>query len=540
MINLPDDSGVLKALLRRLLLEHQAEQQRAEELKQRADTQEGLRQALELKLQQLQHELELLKKRYYGPRADRLGSLQELGQMLLQFAEELLQKPVNVEDIPTDSTKQEPERELRWVRKRKGRRNLAAFENLPIQTVIHELSQEERACDNCGQERREIGADTSWQLEYIPAHFQRLQHIRKKYACGHCESEGEGAQIAVAEKPESPVAKGMAGPGLLAYIVTSKYSDYLPLYRLENIFERIGCGISRATMSVWCGDIADLIEPLYELMTTRIRQSHVVCTDDTVMPMLQPGKGQVKQARMWIYLGDKSQPYNVFHFTESRKRDGPLAFLRDYNETLIADAYGGYDGVVASNTIRRGGCNAHARRKFVDAEPVAPEIAREAVELYRLLYQIEKQATQLDPAARLALRQKHSAPIMNSWKERLTALKQFLLPKNPMAEAVSYSLNHWEELTLFLEDGAVPIDNNASEREMKRQVLNRKNSLFVGNARGGRTAAILSSFTATCRRHEIDPQLYLTQLLVNLPAWPMSHLQDWLPDQWKLRQASMP
>ena len=540
MINLPDDSDALKALLRRLLLEHETERQRADALQQRADTQESRRQALEIKIQQLQHELELLKKRYYGPRADRLRSLQELGQMLLQFSEELLQKPVNVEDVPTDSAKQEPERELRWVKKRKGRRNLAAFENLPIQTVIHELSPEERACGSCGEERREIGAETSWQLEYIPAHFQRLQHIRKKYACGHCESEGKGAQIAVAEKPESPIEKGMAGPGLLAYIVTSKYSDYLPLYRLENVFERIGCEISRATMSVWCGDVADLIEPLYELMAARIRQSHVVWTDDTIMPMLQPGKGQVKQARMWIYLGDESQPYNVFHFTESRRRDGPVEFLRDYKETLVADAYGGYDGVVASNTIRRGGCNAHARRKFVDAERVAPEIAQEAVELYRLLYQVEKTATKLDAAARLALRQEYSAPRMSEWKHRLAVLKQSLLPKSPMAEAVNYSMNHWEELTLFLKDGAVPIDNNASEREMKRQVLNRKNSLFVGNARGGRTAAILSSFTATCRRHEIDPQLYLTQLLVNLPAWPMSHLQDWLPDQWKLRHASMP
>jgi transposase len=269
LINLPDDSDVLKALLRRLLLEHETERQRADALQQRADTQESRRQALEIKLQQLQHELELLKKRYYGPRADRLRSLQELGQMLLQFAEELLQKPVNVEDVPTHSAKQEPERELRWVKKRNGRRNLAAFENLPIQTVIHELSPEERACGSCGEERREIGADTSWQLEYVPAHFQRLQHIRKKYACGHCESKGQGAQIAVAEKPESPIEKGMAGPGLLAYIVTSKYSDYLPLYRLENVFERIGCEISRATMSVWCGDIADLIEPLYELMATQ-------------------------------------------------------------------------------------------------------------------------------------------------------------------------------------------------------------------------------------------------------------------------------
>ena len=242
---------------------------------------------------------------------------------------------------------------------------------------------------------------------------------------------------------------------------------------------------------------------------------------------------------MWIYLGDESQPYNVFHFTESRKRDGPVEFLRDYQDTLVADAYGGYDGVVAGNAIRRSGCHAHARRKFVDAEKTMPEIAREAALFYRALYKIKKDAAPLDAAARLARRRRRSRPLLESWHERLLALRETLLPKSPISEAVNYSLNQWKELTLFLDDGAVPIDNNASEREMKRVVLNRKNSLFVGNARRGRTAAILSSFTATCRRHGIDPQLYFTQLLVNLPTWPMSDLDAWLPDQWKLRQPGL-
>jgi transposase len=523
LVNLPDDNAALKALLHSLLQERDQE-----------------RQAYELKLQLLQQELDWLKKRYYGPRADQLHSTEELGQLLLQFAEELQRKPLNTDDVAGESDRAEPERELRWVRRRKGRRNLAAFENLPVQTIVHELAPEQRACSQCGEQRQEIGAEVSWQLEYTPAHFERIEHVRKKYACSHCDEHGAGAQIEVAAKPQAPIEKGMAGPGLLAYVVTSKFSDYLPLYRLENIFERIGCEISRSTLSVWCGDVADLITPLYELMAARVRQAHVVCTDDTPMPMQQPGRGKTKQARMWVYLGDESQPYNVFHFTESRKRDGPLQFLRDFQETLVADGYGGYDGVVASNAIRRGGCHAHARRKFVDAEKVAPEIAREAVVFYRRLYQLEKTPVSTDPPTRLAYRQEHARPLVEEWHERLLGWKQTLLPKSPMVEAVNYSLNQWSELTLFLQDGAVPIDNNASEREMKRQVLNRKNSLFVGNARGGRTAAILSSFTATCRRHGIDPQLYLTQLLVNLPAWPMSNLQAWLPDQWKLRQASLP
>jgi transposase len=540
LANLPSDPEALKALLSSLLLERDEQKQRADEQQRRAAAESSLRQSLELKIEQLQHELEWLKKRYYGPRADRLRSIEELGQLLLEFSEELARKPVNAADVATDAKPTESERELRWIRPRKGRRNLAAFENLPVQTVVHELSLEERACSNCGAERQEIGSETSWQIEYIPAHFERIKHVRKKYACSHCDHEGVGAQIAVAEKPATPIEKGMAGPGLLAYIVTSKFADFLPLYRLENIFERIGCEISRSTLSVWCGDVADLIAPLYERMATRVRQSHVVLTDDTPMPMLEPGRGKTRRARMWVYLGDESQPYNVFHFTQSRKRDGPLEFLRDYHEVLVADGYGGYDGVVAGTAIRRGGCHAHARRKFVDAEKTAPEIAREAVELYRALYKIEKDAAALDATSRLVSRREHSRPLLEDWHERLRTLRETLLPKNPMAEAVTYSLNQWKELALFLEDGAVPIDNNASEREMKRVVLNRKNSLFVGNARGGRTAAILSSFTATCRRHEIDPQFYLTQLLVNLPTWPMNDLDAWLPDRWKLRQLSPP
>ena len=166
---------------------------------------------------------------------------------------------------------------------------------------------------------------------------------------------------------------------------------------------------------------------------------------------------------------------------------------------------------------------------------MAPEIAAEAVELIGALFRVERRAKDLSVEQRLALRQAESAPVLAKLREELLGWKEQLLPKHPMAEAVNYALNQWAELNVFCSDGAVPIDNNVSEREMKRVVLNRKNSLFVGNARGGRTAAILASFTSTCRRHEMDPQLYLTQLLMNLPRAKMSELSDWLPDQWKIR-----
>ncbi len=535
--DLPEDREALEAMVRSLILEREEQRQRVEHESERASDLQGesLRQrkrADELYLENLRLQLELqrYKKWYYGPRADRLATSADLAQALLEFGDQLQKKPIHPEDVPP---KAEPEYELRRVKRRRGRRNLANFENLPVTTQVYELSAEQRLCPCCGVERKEIGADESWQMEYIPGRFERLHHVRKKYACPGCESVGEKPQMEVAAKAEAAIERGMAGPGLLAYIVTSKFSDYLPLYRLEDIFERQGFEISRATQSIWCGDVADLVEPLYELMAERVRQSHVVATDDTIMPMLSVGK--TKSARMWVYVGDEAHAYNIFDFTLNRGRDGPKYFLRDYEQVLLADGYGGYDGVVAGNAITRAGCWSHARRKLVDAEKVAPEIAREAVGLIGDLFRVERQAKDFSVEPRLALRRDKSAPVLATLREKLLEWKEQLLPKHPMAEAIHYALNQWAELTVFCSDGAVPMDNNVSEREMKRIILNRKNSLFVGNPRGGRTAAILASLTSTCRRHEVDPQLYLTQLLMNLPQTKMSELSDWLPDQWKIR-----
>jgi transposase len=533
LVSLPDDSQALKAMLRTLMRERDDEKRRADEHERRAEQEARRGDELRVEMLRLQLELERYKKWYYGPRADRLQSPGDLAQMLLNFAEQMDRKPINPDDVPSRS---EPAEELRRVKRRKGRRNLANFENLPVTTQVHELSEQERACPCCGIERKEIGADQSWQVEYLPGHFERIHHVRKKYACPDCERNGNNPQMETAAKPEMAIDKGMAGPGLLAYIVTSKFSDYLPLYRLEDIFERQGFEISRATQSVWCGDIADLAEPLYDLMAERVRASHVVATDDTIMPMLS--KGKTTNARMWVYVGDDDYPYNVFDFTLNRGRDGPKYFLKDYRQVLLADAYGGYNGVVAGNEITRAGCWAHMKRKVIDAEKAAPEIAREAVERVRALYAVERQCKDASAEERLKLRQQQSAPLLAQLRERLLTWKEQLLPKHPMAEAINYALGQWTELNVFCSDGAVSIDNNVSEREMKRVVLNRKNSLFVGNPRGGRTAAVLASLTSTCRRHDIDPQLYLTQLLTNLSQVRKSELSNWLPDQWKRLQAA--
>jgi transposase len=512
--NLPDDKDTLKALVAALMRE---------------------RDDLHVENLRLQVELDSYKKRYYGPRADRLQSADDLAQLLLGFALELDRKPISPDDVPPHS---EPEEELRRVKRRKGRRHLANFENLPVTTHIYELNAEQRSCPCCGTERKEIGQEESWQIEHIPGRFERIHHVRKKYACPTCEINGDRPQMETAAKPETAIEKGMAGPGLLAYIVTSKFSEYVPLYRLEDIFARQGFEISRATQSVWCGDVADLVEPLYQLMAERVRASHVVSTDDTIMPMLSTGK--TANARMWVYVGDDDHPYNIFHFTLNRGRDGPKYFLQNYNQVLLADAYGGYNGVVAGNGIIRAGCWAHLRRKIIEAEKAAPEIAHQAVEMVRALYAVEKHAAGLSAEKKLEMRQAQSVALLAELREKFLDWKEQLLPRHPIAEAISYALSQWQELNVFACDGAVSIDNNVSEREMKRVVLNRKNSLFVGNPRGGRTAAILASLTSTCRRHDVDPQIYLTQLLINLPTTSIAQLPAWLPDQWKLTHSAQP
>jgi transposase len=550
--SLPDDADALKALVVSLVKDHdeamRTMQCRMEELQVGQRRLEQRTQELELSKLRLEMELLKLKKWVYGPRADRLSSTNEVNQMLLEFGRDLEARPVEQDDVtePADADGQAPATAPRRIRKKSGRRNLADFDNLPVQRCEHDLSDDQKSCPCCGTMRQRIGEETTWQLEYIPGHFERIEHVQFKYGCWACDQKARGAQIELADKPLQPIDKGLPGPGLLAYVIASKFSDYLPLYRLENIFSRVGVEIARGTMSLWCRDVADLVRPLHELMITRVLQSHVIATDDTPMPMLVKGKGKAQQARVWTYVGgvgcvgDDDHPYNIFDFTLGRSRDGPTKFLQDYKQVLLADAYGGYDGVVVGNQMTRAGCWAHARRKFVDAEASKPEVAKEAVDLIGRLYAVEDEARELDAGKRLALRQEKSLPVLHVLKDRLHAWRDQLLPKHPMAQAAQYALNQWETLVVFAADGAVPIDNNIAEREMKRIVLNRKNSLFVGGPRGGRTAAILASLTSTCRRHDIDPQRYLTQLLTNLPETKVSDLDQWLPDQWKRRDTPPP
>lgn len=489
-------------------------------------------------LDKLRLEVRLAKalKQAYGPRADRLS---DPGQLLLAFGGQLDALVIDAADLPVEPDEGAPRKHSASRRLRtRGRRDIGKLDHLPLIEQTYELTDDLCRCPTCQNDREQIGTAVSYTIEYLPGSFVRVKHVQHKYACRSCEQNGYNPNITLATKTNgSPIDKGLPGPGLLAYVVTAKFADFLPLHRLQHIFARQGFELDRSTMCLWMADVARLVRPLYDGMVQRVLQSHVLATDDTVMPLLQPGKA--KQARMWIYRGDESTPYNVFDFTESRKRDGPARFLKDFRGTLLADAYGGYDGIVLNQELPRAGCWAHARRKFVDNEKAAPELAHAVLRLIKGLFDLEKRLKDLGPDARRAAderlrrRQAEAVPLLDTLHALLIEQKDTLLPKHPLAEAIGYTLNQWRELTLFTTDGSVPIHNNLAEQQMKRIALLRKNALFVATTRGGETAAILSSLTSTCRRHEINPQAYLTQLLANLPDTPISRVDEWLPDRWK-------
>jgi transposase len=356
-----------------------------------------------------------------------------------------------------------------------------------------------------------------------------------------------GPAIISAVKPAMPIHKGLPGPGLLAHVLVSKYCDHLPLYRQGNISTRQGVFLPRSTTCDWMAACADLLRPLYDLMAATVLLSRWLHTDDTTVKNLGHDPGATDQAKLWVYLGDREHPLNVFDFTINRKRDGPQQFLKNYRGYLHADAFSGYDGLYLPNpsdgqaAILEVACNAHARRKFYDAKDSDALRAHYALAYYSQLYALERgaKANHFDDAQRLQMRQELAVPILNKFHTWLEQQRLEVLPKSPINEALGYALNNWTALCRYTEAGFLEIDNNVAEREMKRIAIGRKNWYFVGSANGGRTAAVLYSFTSTCHRLEMDPWVYLQDVLTRLPQLPPDGLAELLPDRWKAaRQAA--
>jgi transposase len=353
-----------------------------------------------------------------------------------------------------------------------------------------------------------------------------------------------GAVVIAAPKPAMPLAKGLPGPGLLAHLIVSKCVDHLPLHRMERVYQRQGLFLHRSTLCDWMAACAQLLRPLYDLMVSVVMQSRALHTDDTTVKMQELVTHLLRTARMWVYLGDAAHPFNVFDFTLNRKRDGPQQFLANYQGYLHADAFSGYDGLylpdpsTAAARIIEVACNAHARRKFYEARGSDALRSHQALAYYRQLYELERQAKDFNDEQRLQMRQELSLPILDQFHTWLVAQRPEVLPKSPMGEAISYALNNWDALRRYTEAGFLTIDNNVSEREMKKIAIGRKNWLSIGSPRGGQTAAVLFSFTSTCQRLGVEPWAYLQDVLSRLPRTPPDRLGELLPDRWQAAQTS--
>ena len=492
------------------------------------------------KIDDLQHQLQALLRRYYGRSSEKMDPRQQL------LFEGLIDKAIP--EMPTDDAGDDESPPPR--RKGHGRRRLPA--DLPREKVIHDLPEDEKPCPCCGKLRHIIGKQTHEQLDYIPAKLKVIEHVRLTYGCPQCEKDvsPDGPRIVTANKPMQPIEKGLAAPGLLSYVIVSKYGDHLPLHRLERILRRHGVEIARSTMCDWAAQCADVLRPLCDLMKQRVLQSQVIHTDDTPVKVQDRSRTQTRTGRFWVYLGGPDHQYTVFTYTPSRSRDGPMEFLRGWGKDervyLQADAFGGYDGIYAGEAggqVTEVACWAHARRKFYDARGSDPAVSTQALAYIRLLYDVEKQAkkfaekTRIDLAPeRHRLRQELAVPQLAEFRAWLVSQQAVcggpVLPKSPMGQAIQYSLNQWEALCVYTTDGRLSIDNNASENALRRVAIGRKNWLFAGSDNGGRTAATLFSLIATCQRHRVEPMAYLRDVLTRIAATPLSQLPDLLPDRW--------
>ena len=548
---LPDDPSLLKQMLMQERLQRAAEvaarDQQIEQVRREAAD------ALDAQRKKHEAEMEAVFRRFYGPKSERFDPRQ-----LLIFGTAIDTLPLDEQAIEAESGEKLT---TRRIQHKHGRAKLP--ESLPRIPIEHDLKAEEKKCPCCGLERCRIGQEVSEQLEYVPASFKVLQHIRPKYACKPC-SQGcvkcdSKAQIDIADMPEQPIKKGLPGPGLLAYVITGKLADHLPLYRLESIFARLDVHIARSTMCAWIAAAATLVKPLAELMASRVRQSKVIHTDETRIPVQECDEaGRCKNGRMWTYIGDEANPYIAYDYTPDRSRAGPTKWLDKYKGYLQADAYGGYDGIYAGGSIIEVACWAHGRRKFFDAKDTDGKRSAEMLAMVGELYAVENQAkekiaqvqkalasatgteaTTLSPDQRYAiirdLRQEFSVPILAKIKTWLDENQKLVLPRSPMAQAITYTLNQWEALNVYVTQGYLNIDNNAAERALKRIAIGRKNWLFAGHDEAARSAAILTTLIASAQRHGIDPQAYLTGVLARIASTSTSQLEQFLPERWNAK-----
>jgi transposase len=457
-------------------------------------------------IESLRHQLNNALRNRFGQKSEKSNLNQP------SLFDEVIQ-PENTEEIT------QVESEITVVthqRKKTGRKPIA--QDLLRVQKIHDLPESEKTCA-CGCTLSKIGEQTTEQLDFIPAKAQVIQHVRYKYACKTCDET-----IKTAKGPNHPIPKSIASPGLLAHIAVSKFCDHLPLYRMEDVLQRMGVDIARNTLSHWMIKISEVLLPIYKLLQYQITTYDIAYGDETPVQVLkEPDRPPESKSYMWCFIGGPPEKRSiVYHYDIRRSHLVPLQMLEDFKGWLHCDGHSAYDtyAKVKQDVILLG-CWMHARRKFYDvAKTIKTEgLAHKAVKKIGKLYHIESELKQQGALTETIYeyRQQHAKPVLKEFKQWLDENSLHIRPKSPLGEAFGYALNQWGKLTRYIDDGRLEMDNGESERKIKPFVIGRKNWLFCHSVAGAKAAEIIYSIIETAKHHHVEPYSYLRYVLTQLP-----------------------
>ena len=479
--------------------------------------------ALEGELFVLKEQLDWLKKQIFGSKSERIVADLGIQPLLPEFDLGTTFVPAQLGEIAYKRNKPV---------KNRGCDTISFPDDLPVKVVELDIPEEEKICPETGEPLVCIGSETSRKLARKPEHFYIVQYVRPKYASKARPELG----VKYSGLPDAIIPRCPADESLLAFVLTSKFADHLPLYRLVEIFERSKIKISRQTLSNWVLTLGSALAPVYDAMKERVLESGVVFVDETPIDLQVRGKSRMQEAYMWIYVGGGGgdPPYRFFEFCLNRNHEHPLKTLKEYKGVFHSDKYGAYEKLAAKEDITWCPCMAHVRRKFLEAEGGDPELRRRILRKIRYLFMLERVAWNREPEERLRIRREIEKPILDELmrmvKERLLAGR--LLPKSNFAKALNYCNSLAPYLPNYLDNADARLDNNVAERGISPLTLGRKNWLFVGSEDGGKASATILSLVQTCRNLGINPQEYLEDVLRRIMGHPAKQIHKLLPDNW--------